>query len=301
MDGQLTQGFLYGPEALGPIAELDGQGNVRSRFVYGTNPVVPDYMVRGSTTYRIIHDQLGSPRLVVDAQTGAIAQEIAYDEFGRVLGDSDPGFQPFGFAGGLYDPDTGLVRFGARDYDAETGRWTAKDPIGFVGGDSNLYGYVLGDPVNGIDPTGLFLGFIDEGLDTIGDAASDLYSSFTTTAEDAVAFYAEQSLNPCNSWLEDGLYTVGGWFSSLGTGENLPETTMVLAPEAGMGIAARTIGAGWRGTEFGSRARLPTGGQTWRLAPHGNPVRSGGRWTPWRSWLPHWHRRPGIGRHRPWE
>jgi len=48
----------------------------------------------------------------------------------------------------LYDRDTNLVRFGARDYDPETGRWTAKDPIKFDGGDSNLYGYVLGDPVN---------------------------------------------------------------------------------------------------------------------------------------------------------
>jgi len=54
-------------------------------------------------------------------------QRLAYDEFGRVLGDSNPGFQPFGFAGGLYDADTGLVRFGARDYDAYTGRWTARD------------------------------------------------------------------------------------------------------------------------------------------------------------------------------
>ena len=43
------------------------------------------------------------------------------------LNDTNPGFQPFGFAGGLYDPDTGLVRFGARDYDAETGRWTSKE------------------------------------------------------------------------------------------------------------------------------------------------------------------------------
>ncbi|MEX0729917.1 MAG: RHS repeat-associated core domain-containing protein, partial [Aquisalimonadaceae bacterium] len=46
-------------------------------------------------------------------------------------------------------------RFGARDYDPQTGRWSAKDPIGFAGGDTNLYGYVLNDPVNLIDPEGL--------------------------------------------------------------------------------------------------------------------------------------------------
>jgi len=78
-----------------------------------------------------------------------------YNEFGNVLSDTNPGFQPFGFAGGIYDQDTGLVRFGARDYDPETGRWTAKDPILFAGGDTNLYGYTLNDPVNFIDPSGL--------------------------------------------------------------------------------------------------------------------------------------------------
>jgi RHS repeat-associated protein len=75
--------------------------------------------------------------------------------WGAVVSDTNPGFQPFAFAGGLYDSQTGLTRFGARDYDAETGRWTAKDPIGFAGGDTNLYGYVANDPVNFIDPTGL--------------------------------------------------------------------------------------------------------------------------------------------------
>jgi RHS repeat-associated protein len=93
----------------------------------------------------------------VHAQTGAIAQRLDYDEFGRVLHDTHPGFQPFGFAGGLYEPATQLVRFGARDYDAETGRWASKDPIGFAGGDTNLYGYVLNDPVNFIDPSGLII------------------------------------------------------------------------------------------------------------------------------------------------
>jgi RHS repeat-associated protein len=59
--------------------------------------------------------------------------------------------------GGLYDHLTGLVRFGVRDYDPAIGRWLAKDPIGFKGGDTNLYAYVGGDPINSVDPTGLFV------------------------------------------------------------------------------------------------------------------------------------------------
>jgi RHS repeat-associated protein len=132
-NGTLVQGFLY-RDLLEPIAELDGAGQLVSRFVYASKPHVPDYMLKGGQTYRIVSDHLGSVRLVVNVADGSIAQRIDYDEFGRVTLDTNAGFQPFGFAGGLYDADTGLVRFGARDYDPETGRWTAKDPIAFAGG-----------------------------------------------------------------------------------------------------------------------------------------------------------------------
>ncbi|MCP1727345.1 RHS repeat-associated protein [Natronospira proteinivora] len=134
---------------------MDGDGNVIARFIYGTRPNVPDYMIRNGERYRLIADHLGSVRLVIHADTGEIVQRLDYDEFGRVLEDTNPGFQPFGFAGGVYDQHTGLVRFGARDYDPKTGRWTAKDPIRFDGDGPNLYGYVLNDPVNWVDWTGL--------------------------------------------------------------------------------------------------------------------------------------------------
>ncbi len=76
----------------------------------------------------------------------------------NVVSDTNPEFRvPFGFAGGLYDPDTRLIRFGYRDYAPDTGRWTAKDPIFFAGGDTNLYGYVLGDPVDEVDTKGLIV------------------------------------------------------------------------------------------------------------------------------------------------
>jgi len=83
-----------------------------------------------------------------------VAQRLDYDEYGVVINDSHPGFQPFAYAGGLYDVDTGLVRFGARDYDASVGRWLQSDPIGLNGG-WNTYAYVRGNPISRIDPLGL--------------------------------------------------------------------------------------------------------------------------------------------------
>jgi RHS repeat-associated protein len=151
----LVQGYLY-KDGLSPVAELDGAGNVTTLFVYGSRLTVPAYMIQDGVTYRLFTDHLGSVRLVVNTADGSIAQRIDYDAFGRVILDTNPGFQPFGFAGGLYDYQTGLIRFGARDYDPETGRWTSKDPAGFSGGDTNLYGYVVNDPVNNFDPNGLY-------------------------------------------------------------------------------------------------------------------------------------------------
>ncbi|HEX7125838.1 MAG TPA: RHS repeat-associated core domain-containing protein [Thermodesulfobacteriota bacterium] len=155
VDGMLVQGWLY-RDQLKPVAELDGSGQVVARFVYGSNPLVPDYVVKGGATYRLLTDHLGSLRLVVDTATGAVVQRRDYDAWGNVLLDTNPGFQPFGFAGGLEDPDTGLVRFGVRDYDPRIGRWTAKDAIRFAANDTNLYRYALADPTNLRDPLGLW-------------------------------------------------------------------------------------------------------------------------------------------------
>lgn len=156
VNGVLTQGLLY-ENAIKPVAELDGNGNLVARFVYATSNV-PDYIIKNGVTYRIISDHLGSPRLVVNVNTGQVIQEMEYDEYGNVIKDTNPGFQPFGFAGGIYDNDTKLVQFGFREYDAESGRWISKDPINFEGGDTNLYRYVANDPVNDLDPTGLSVG-----------------------------------------------------------------------------------------------------------------------------------------------
>lgn len=183
----MVRGWLYAG-GLTPIAELDGNNNVISQFAGGL-------MLKDGKTYRIISDNLGSPRLVIDSNSGAIIQQIDYDEFGNVLNDTNPGFQPFGFAGGLYDPDTKLVRFGARDYDAETGRWTSKDPIDFFGGDTNLYGYCLNDPVNWRDQDGLFV-FGKRPLDGLpwipGASDNPVFNYFNTEISHEHGFFEDE-------------------------------------------------------------------------------------------------------------
>ena len=153
VNGTLVKAFLYANQLL-PVAELDGTGAVVSVFVYAGR-TVPAYLIKGGTRFRLIADQVGSVRLVVNSTTGSIVQRIDYDSFGNVTLDTNPGFQPFGFAGGLHDAETGLVRLGTRDYDARAGRWLTKDMLGFSGNDSNLYRYVRNDPVNLTDATGL--------------------------------------------------------------------------------------------------------------------------------------------------
>jgi len=174
-------------DLLRPIAEVNASGNVVARYVYldgegsrqngmhqlatrlganqdtslpfaGSN--VPEYIEllddsgTVAQTLRLIVNQVGTVQAVVDVATGDIVQRLEHDEFGRVLFDSNPGLQPFGFAGGLVDADTALVRFGARDYEPVTGRWTARDPVRFAALETNRYSYSAGDAVNYLDPAG---------------------------------------------------------------------------------------------------------------------------------------------------
>ena len=140
------------------LAVYDGNDRLVWRFEYADGRMPVAMRDASGAKYYLHYDQVGSLRAVSDAN-GNVVKEISYDAFGNIISDSNPDFTvPFGFAGGLYDPLTKLTHFGFREYDSFTGKWTAKDPIGFAGGDSNLYGYVLGDPVGGFDPLGLLWG-----------------------------------------------------------------------------------------------------------------------------------------------
>jgi len=115
---------------------------------------------RGGVRYAVLCDPVGTPRLVA-APDGTVVKRLEHTAFGVRTLDTDPGFElAIGFAGGIHDPLTGLVRFGLRDLDPAAGRFTTRDPLLFSGGQANLYAYAGNDPIGRRDESGLFsIGF----------------------------------------------------------------------------------------------------------------------------------------------
>ncbi len=139
----------------------------------------------GASSFLIVADQLGTPIALADLD-GNIVQAMRYDAFGNLLETHGRAVRlPIGFAGGLFDADTGLTRFVWRDYDADTGRFTALDPLGDKGGDSDWYGYCVDDPVNRVDVWGLEDSWWD-GVQKTGDGLGQLWDKAPGGIGDAV-------------------------------------------------------------------------------------------------------------------
>jgi len=121
----------------------------------GRGSRTPIGVTNGDDSYFLLCDQTGTP-LALATTDGHVVQAMQYDSFGNLLQTRGDAVRlPLGFAGGLFDADTGLTRFVWRDYDADTGRFTALDPLGAKGGDNDWYGYCVDDPVNRVDVWGL--------------------------------------------------------------------------------------------------------------------------------------------------
>jgi RHS repeat-associated protein len=104
----------------------------------------------GTDVKYFLADHLGSTNGLADS-TGAVPSQANYDAFGNQTGNLA---SRYGFTGRENDSFTGLMHYRARQYDPKLGRFISEDPIGFAGGDINLYGYVRNRPTMLRDPTG---------------------------------------------------------------------------------------------------------------------------------------------------
>jgi RHS repeat-associated protein len=125
-----------------------------STTTYVSGPGIDNKLKQTSSTsgtHLYLQDHLGSTTALTDA-TGNISTQMSYDAYGNSTSNS---LTRYGYTGRELDADTGLMYYRARWYDPQLGRFISEDPIGFSGGDVNLYGYVANSPEGRIDPTGL--------------------------------------------------------------------------------------------------------------------------------------------------
>jgi RHS repeat-associated protein len=138
-------------------ADADASGSIQIRYVLGVGGGPDKWLARVSTSGGawLLSDQLGSVR-IVENLTGGVLDEISYDAFGNLVSETDASQHGrLGFQGGEYDTVTGTYHFGARNYNAATGRWDSEDPIGLNSDESNLYRMEYNEPTDFVDPSGL--------------------------------------------------------------------------------------------------------------------------------------------------
>ncbi len=234
-----TEQYFYGDptDALRVTASRSAAGVLTEYFYDSADRLIA--MRRGSEMLHIGCDGVGSP-LVVANDAGTVVKSRVYGAFGDLLSDSAPTFDlPIGFAGGIADPSTGLVRFGYRDYDPASGCWTARDPMRFSGGRFNLYQYCGNDPLRRRDPSGLCYRPVEahqqsaEYLNTAASFLSDSsqdYAPIVTEAIPGAAMIGSRAIGAASASAAGAAAATA--FEAAAFAANIPLVSWAVASEA---------------------------------------------------------------------
>ena len=151
INGTTTQ-FVY--DGLNPLQELNGASPPVATANMLTGLGIDEYFQRSSSngTFSYLTDMLGSTLALADSG-GNLNTTYTYEPFGNTTISGSSG-NPYQFTGRENDA-TGLYYYRARYYSPTFQRFIAQDPIGFAGGDANLYAYVIDVPTALFDPFGL--------------------------------------------------------------------------------------------------------------------------------------------------
>jgi RHS repeat-associated protein len=240
-----TSVFAYDGDNL--TEETNSSGAVVSRYTQTQNIDEPLAMLRSSATSYYNADGLGSVTSLTNS-SGAAAQTYTYDSYGNVTASSGSLMNPFQYTGRESDPETGLYYYRARYYDQSSGRFLAEDPLGFGGGDGNLYRYALGSPLMYVDPTGLTVTCTYNQL-TGRLICTDDSTGKTVVNTSGYSGGGEGNCprcvnNPSSQNIPDagtiprGFYTIGPGYTWTRPGKNPLVDTLPLSPQVGSSLDA---------------------------------------------------------------
>ncbi|XPV76329.1 MAG: RHS repeat domain-containing protein [Desulfovibrio sp.] len=242
VNGQLVEKYFW--DGLTQLCAVLSQHGV-TEYRYGAKKE-PVQIIYKRVPYLLYVDQVGTPITLTNQQGGVVTQYhinsfgLSVDQpsessnplfFRSVINESCPEIS-IGFAGGLYDKDTGLVHFGMREYLPEVGRFTSPDPLASSETASNsgkrlyftdpdVYGYCSDDPVNVTDRTGLWS--ISEMFG--GNQSSNMNSStFVKKVDNEDSITATNTPSAYEKFVNRNLDEIKPWFT-----EYIKDTGKVLA------------------------------------------------------------------------
>ena len=206
----------YKYDALGRRIQRVPSTGVSTNFIYDDQDVVKDINSDGttaeylngpgvdnkirqkssstSTTYYFSQDHLGSTTALTGT-TGKLVERISYDAYGNSAGSTRT---RYGFTGRERDSLTGLLYYRARSYDPQIGRFISEDPIGFAGGDVNIYAYVSNNPSSLTDPTGQWSTEVHKKI---------IDEAFAKCLDDHQLFWLKEA----SAYVDGGTFHSGAW------------------------------------------------------------------------------------------
>jgi RHS repeat-associated protein len=221
------------------VLEYDGaSGAIQRWYAYGlgTNDVLNQMNVVAATRTTLIPGIQGSVIASLDSASGTLSK-IGYSPYGNSIGATPP----FGYTGQRIDPETnGLYYYRARHYSPAWGRFLQTDPIGYAGG-VNQYAYVGNDPLNLVDPLGVY-GIVINGGGLIEAGIGAVFAQAGGQTSGGLAFLFDAShwslSNPTNvNFSVVSFATAGGTASAFNS--NPPST-----PAGGTGFSQSIAQAG---------------------------------------------------------
>jgi RHS repeat-associated protein len=293
--------YLYDAASL--IEEIDNSGSILARYSDSNAVDEPLAILRSGTSSYYQADAVGSVTSL-SSSGSALANTYTYNSFGKLTTSTGSVTNASRYTGREFDSETGLYFYRARYLDNNTGRFLSEDPIQFVTGAP--YFYASNSPLNWVDPSGFAPGdwwdprtpgniwnqlnpfnpngsFSHEATsiwDSLSGMATGNWAQVAQSYDDGP--YGQIKCKRC-AWRTAETMTLAGSGAAAGTAGGL-----ILLDAAGISNIGQTQ-IGWRGGEI-TFTRPGCKTPDFRINPFGDD-----------DWPPHYHRRPGIGRHRPWE
>ncbi|MFZ0410206.1 MAG: RHS repeat-associated core domain-containing protein, partial [Candidatus Acidiferrales bacterium] len=193
--------YLYGPGD-SVLEETTLSGTLVNQYIYFGNARVARRDASGNVFY-YSQDHLGTSRVLAEVPSGGSTATLCYDAdfypFGGERAYTNTCAQNYKFTGKERDTESHLDNFSARYNSSTLGRFMSPDP-GNAGADPtnpqswNMYTYVLNNPLNFVDPTGLYCAW-DDGTsdDDPGDGGAT-----ETECKKQGGHWTDQS-NPCHA------------------------------------------------------------------------------------------------------